>query len=238
MHRNTARQANAVFFRIDSHEHFVDPNHAVFSATKDQIAHDLATFAEAVTTRFAMSDRDYITKTDIAFDFGHTDQAGDWSAPAELDELIAYATDEAYLRQELKDDRIKVLPHSRDHEKISYKFWGVDLDSAIMIIRKRPYADVTLVVDGEPVCVQIFRKSWFLVSADETHPELRALIQNAEPGKQMTGAANVALAEHLSEVLADDHKDQQTSVLPCTMTYVARVVDAKRVAEKEERKKQ
>ena len=238
-HRNTARQANAGFFSINPHERFVDPNHAVFSATKDQIAHDLATFAEAVAARFAMSDHDYITKTDIAFDFGHTDQAGDWAAPAELDELITYATDEAFLRQELNDEHIEVVPHSREHEKISYKFWAINPGAATsVIIRQRPYADIIFTVNDEPVCVQIFRKSWFLINADETNPDIQRLVDGAIPGKDMTEEANIVLSQYLDAILADADKDQQTIVFPCTMTYVARVIDDERLARKEARRQE
>lgn len=237
-HRNTARQANAGFFSINPHEHFVDPNHAVFSATKDQIAHDLATFAEAVTARFAMSDHDYITKTDIAFDFGHTDQAGDWAAPAELDKLIAYATDQAFLQQELHDERIEVVPHSREHEKISYKFWAINREATSVIVRQRPYADIIFTVNDEPVCVQVFRKSWFLISADEANPDIQRLVKKAIPGKDMTEEANFALSQYLNAILADADKDQQAVVFPCTMTYVARVIDDERSAKKEARKKE
>lgn len=194
---------------------------------------DLVKLARAAKERFAATSHDLFRgKDEIAFDFGYVDQHGDWNAPHELDGRVKQAISPDEFARECPGLLVSITPHDHDHPKIRYDFWRASSRpgdrEAIVVIRKRPFADVTIDVDGEPVCVEVFRKSWFLVSAaPDDNEELNRHIGNAEHGRSVSHA-NSEIAKYVHATLDDStdpgpSRHEQTLVLPCTMTYVAQV---------------
>nr|AIA14371.1 hypothetical protein [uncultured bacterium]AIA14773.1 hypothetical protein [uncultured bacterium] len=224
---------------------YLDAEHAAFQGGTAEIGGFLMKLATAAKARFTMQSHSMLRgKNDIAFDFGYVDQFADWDSPEELDTLVRHATDQAKLREEFPGVPISVTPHDRDHPKVNYEFWRtssrVGNRIGIVVVRKRPYADISIEIDGEPVSIEVFRKSWFLVSTSaRENRELFNQINAAQHGRS-TSDANGAIAHYVKDTLKspdltltqeqrDEAKRQQTFVLPCTMTYVAQIRDPRHI---------
>lgn len=205
------------------------PIDGFFDGDETQVHTFLYRLAVAAQLRFAATPgRPYDKKHDVSFDFGHIDQEADWGAPVRLDGLVAHATNRDALRDSYPAFSPSVVLHDRSHEKLKYEFYESHLKEPVskIVLRKRPYADVTFRLGSEPTTVKIFRKSWFLLAA--TNPDFRPmerLIRSAVDGDTGTSSSNRKLADEVGVILSWPDKDTQAYLFPITMTYVASVVD-------------
>lgn len=247
--RDRQQRVNAGYLdnhRFDPTGTYMPPEALVFTGTRSEIAHFMKTVVEIAEMRFAEeSHHNYRMKDHVAFDIGHCDQFGDWDAPRELDALVSTAVDRERLMQIDGVSDVGVVLHDRDHPHTAYEFHRCVGEEAgwhsCLAIRKRPIADVSFQLeDHDPLAVEIFRHSSFLMSAQVAHVDEHAglyhVLQAAEvmssthPGKvsrRMREKRDGAI-KFLSTVLVEPGKSQQALVIPCSTGYIMRIRDTKR----------
>ncbi len=219
------------------------PDATAFSGTEEEIANFMKQVAEVAEIRFAEETyhNSYRDRDHIAFDIGHLDQFGDWDAPSELDALVAAAVDQKRLSQIDGVNNVEVVVHDRDHPHIAYEFQRCVGEAegwySCLASRKRPIADVTFQLgDHDPVTVDIFRHSSFLMNAHiADHDGLYNVLWAAEhvnsidPGRvsQRMLEKREGAERFLSNMLVQEDRDKQAFVIPCSIGYIVRIRDPK-----------
>lgn len=242
-HRDTNRRANHGYLsnRGANTPHRVLSKLELGDLSYSGTAEDASLFVyyidQLAQLRFAEQSHDvYRGNSRVSFDFTHVDQNGDWDAPNDLDEIVEGAIDPENLRYaNMGDVNVLVRRHPRTHPRLSYSFSRAHEQfrdrHAVTVVRKRPYADIILSgTNREPTKIELFRKSWFVVSMPyDGDVELFDAIGKAKHGQQLSSAHEM-ISEYVDSMLVDPNKRSQSYVLPCTVGYVAQVRDPRGVS--------